>query len=74
VPPLGSGIFFAVSNLEYPPLEIWKEVIRQASDEDLIKLREHAFLVFSESENANPEWELRFTLAEDEMLRRGIKP
>ena len=62
-----------MSDLEHPPLEIWKEVIRQASDEDLTKLREHAFLRFSASENANPEWELRFTLAEDEMLRRGIK-
>ena len=70
---LRSGILFAVSNLQLPPLEIWKIVIRQANNEDLTKLREHAFLCFSESEDANPEWELRFTLAEDELLQRGIK-
>ena len=67
------GILSAVSDLECPPpLEFWKEVIRQASNEDLTKLREHAFLCFSESENVNPEWELRFTLAEEERLRRSM--
>ena len=71
MPLFRSGILFAVSNLELPPLEFWEEVIRQANNEDLTKLREHAFLSFSE--DANPEWELRFTLAQDEMLQRGIK-
>jgi hypothetical protein len=57
-----------------PSIKIWSEMCREASDEELLRLRGMALKSLYADAGKNQRWAIYVSVAQDTLRERGIKP
>ena len=57
-----------------PPIKMWSEMCREASDEELLRLRGMALKWLYADGGENQRWAIYVSVAQDTLRDRGIKP
>ncbi len=56
-----------------PPIKMWSEMCREASDEELLRLRGMALKSLYADGGENQRWAIYVSVAQDTLRDRGIK-
>jgi hypothetical protein len=57
-----------------PSIKMWSEMCREASDEELLRLRGMALKSLYSDGGENQRWAIYVSVAQDSLRDRGIKP